>query len=66
MGCYAPDFLRYIMSYVVNCNSVLKVTCPCVVCVCVFCGSFLCSISLLHFSSSLSYLKQCLINVNVH
>ena len=39
----------------VDCSSVLRVTCPCCfVCVCVFCDSFLCSISLLLLSDSLS------------
>ena len=38
----------------VNCNSILKGTCPCCF-VCVFFYSFLCSISLLLLSGSLSY-----------
>ena len=45
----------------VNCNSVLRVSCLCCfvcVCVCVFCDSFLCSISLLLLSGSLS----CILN----
>ena len=41
----------------VNCNSVLRVTCPCCfVCLCVFCDSFLCSISFLLLSGSPSYI----------
>ena len=38
----------------VDCSSVLRVTRPWFVCVCAFCDSFLCSISLLLLSDSLS------------
>ena len=39
----------------VDCSSVLRVTCPCCfVCVCIFYDSFLCSISVLRLSDSLS------------
>ena len=55
MFFYAVEAARKFKVIAVNCNSVLKshMTC-CFVCVC-FCDSFLCSISLLFLSDSLSY-----------
>ena len=55
---YFPKPLRLLGNNVnaVDCSSVLGVTCPCCfVCVC-FCDSFICSISLLLVSDSLSYI----------
>ena len=40
----------------VDCNSVLRVMYMSLFCLCVFCDSFLCSISLLLLSGSLSYI----------
>ena len=56
--------LRLLGNFNVNaldCSSVLRVACPCCCFFVVFCDSFLCSISLLLLSDSLSYVLNCVL-----